>query len=54
MIRFWIRLWEESPKETGREHGPAVIRRDPAVDHSEAFLTSTRTLQLNRCYGKIP
>ena len=54
MIRLWIRLWEESPKETVRHSvrnfNPAAVRRDPPGNDSEAFfLTSTRTLQLNRC-----
>ena len=29
LIRFWIRFWEESPKETGSAHGPTVVRRTP-------------------------
>ena len=37
MIRLWIRVWEESPKETGIRQVSPAARRDPPVENSEAF-----------------
>ena len=44
-----IRLWMELPKQTGPAHVPRWRAVTPQGTILKPFLTSTRTLQLNRC-----